>query len=1113
MRFHLEATPDELNEKGEELIKSLVESIAPFSHDLAEKLEKALPERKVALKDRALDELHAKTKEEYQKTVAAMLGAIGKVITGAGNGLKEYPERIERTFALRPPLDKGEKLDNDLDYSLDNDLVKDFSSGGGERPGHKYIKREGEPGNYEYTYADGSHSHSPGGKAGQVPETAQPQTSMHPSLVSHASTFQSTPVSEQHAQYFKDANTGLLNERGADAQPHDPQRPMTARFSMEGFKALNDKFGHDVPDGALRLMANVLSAQIPDGIKRGGDLEGDVRDQAHAQEIANAMATALDPSGRIKVTVTAVPRGEDHKATLEKLDTKHKAFKDAEVKAGRLGDRLKVPKYFEGHPNPDEAMKPIADAMGAAKAGQNAKLTESHAQAYQQIGPEEAFKRIHTEDTGLLTNEGFQKTLADHPDHFAVSADLRGIGIFNKFFGRDATDEIMWIFNRVIAKHGGDMHAAHLHGDEYAAHHADEKTMRDLFSKIKERTDKIYLIMDIGNGKTIVKKGLQFAYGLNKDFTKADKEELPRAKKEQGDVTEPETIEADELRRRIEKLESEGYDIARVGGKVRKGSGGNDGSVEKGSGGTPSESRATGTEQVTKAEKMDNDLQKAGGPYIGPRGGKWADSQHTIAWKEQTGHAAIPGEIHEQAHSAVKDEVIPAANRAVAVGADPSSLKYVGAGGEGIIFTDKSGWAYRVLRTDDPAKREEKVKVEQDAVAALKGTPAEKYMAPQFHVDPKQGVIVRAMIEGHPGGWGTKGLREAFEVIETELNKQDFSSPEYKEDSFIVPDDGGPPVMVDIGFLHLRGKREAKQVTEIVNRGDPAAIDLLDQPFAIRNLYYDGVMGLKDALSLTAKIKDLKPDWSENDYKNHIATLQSTAKDKGEELPQESNPEAAKKAGLGTEREPKSPEVPEKNTKFVYHVVGKDWKPGDPLIPFSSQHSWDSKTAKKISKKWDEYESDPYSYYQTEGTYVHFHSTLKEAQEHKEELAPKSRILKIDTTGLEISAGKEYPHPTSYNEVPASSIEIVNLKKPKAGPALTLTPPTDEPKKRVTKRTPVKAKPNPETAPLPGQKFLFDKQKEVKVKPSQLAMFGGVPPEEQAKPDTNPVLPGQKKLF
>lgn len=35
-----------------------------------------------------------------------------------------------------------------------------------------------------------------------------------------------------------------------------------------------------------------------------------------------------------------------------------------------------------------------------------------------------------------------------------------------------------------------------------------------------------------------------------------------------------------------------------------------------------------------------NDLSKAGGPYIGPKGGKWADAKHTIPWKEGSKNGA-----------------------------------------------------------------------------------------------------------------------------------------------------------------------------------------------------------------------------------------------------------------------------------------------------------------------------------------------------------------------------------------------------------------------------------------------------------------------------------------
>ena len=36
----------------------------------------------------------------------------------------------------------------------------------------------------------------------------------------------------------------------------------------------------------------------------------------------------------------------------------------------------------------------------------------------------------------------------------------------------------------------------------------------------------------------------------------------------------------------------------------------------------------------TVREQRLEELRKSGGPFIGPRGGKWADAQHTIPWKE-----------------------------------------------------------------------------------------------------------------------------------------------------------------------------------------------------------------------------------------------------------------------------------------------------------------------------------------------------------------------------------------------------------------------------------------------------------------------------------------------
>jgi DNA-binding ferritin-like protein len=38
--------------------------------------------------------------------------------------------------------------------------------------------------------------------------------------------------------------------------------------------------------------------------------------------------------------------------------------------------------------------------------------------------------------------------------------------------------------------------------------------------------------------------------------------------------------------------------------------------------------------RVSRRDRLEKALFKSGGPYIGPRGGKWADARHTIAWQE-----------------------------------------------------------------------------------------------------------------------------------------------------------------------------------------------------------------------------------------------------------------------------------------------------------------------------------------------------------------------------------------------------------------------------------------------------------------------------------------------
>jgi hypothetical protein len=80
VRLRIEATPDELANKSESLIKALADAIGPAAPDLAEALKKALPKSTAKLIQPALREMHEVTRKEYEKRLNWMLKDIGKVL-------------------------------------------------------------------------------------------------------------------------------------------------------------------------------------------------------------------------------------------------------------------------------------------------------------------------------------------------------------------------------------------------------------------------------------------------------------------------------------------------------------------------------------------------------------------------------------------------------------------------------------------------------------------------------------------------------------------------------------------------------------------------------------------------------------------------------------------------------------------------------------------------------------------------------------------------------------------------------------------------------------------------------------------------------------------------
>jgi len=80
MRFRLEATPQELESKGDALLKALIDEFHDVDHDLAERLEKSLPPKEPVLKYPVLRAIHKKTAQAYDAMLQAMLVDIGKVL-------------------------------------------------------------------------------------------------------------------------------------------------------------------------------------------------------------------------------------------------------------------------------------------------------------------------------------------------------------------------------------------------------------------------------------------------------------------------------------------------------------------------------------------------------------------------------------------------------------------------------------------------------------------------------------------------------------------------------------------------------------------------------------------------------------------------------------------------------------------------------------------------------------------------------------------------------------------------------------------------------------------------------------------------------------------------
>lgn len=132
MKLHVEATPQELLEKGTSLVKSIGNILRPVSPDLADALIKALPKKESELKFPVLREIQKQTEAEYEAQMKLMLKDIGKVLDGkpilekSGGPYQESPDYTGEI------LDTEEKRYERIKQELINRgyVASDFEQGG-----------------------------------------------------------------------------------------------------------------------------------------------------------------------------------------------------------------------------------------------------------------------------------------------------------------------------------------------------------------------------------------------------------------------------------------------------------------------------------------------------------------------------------------------------------------------------------------------------------------------------------------------------------------------------------------------------------------------------------------------------------------------------------------------------------------------------------------------------------------------------------------------------------------------------------------------------------------------------------------------------------------------
>lgn len=148
-------------------------------------------------------------------------------------------------------------------------------------------------------------------------------------------------------------------------------------------------------------------------------------------------------------------------------------------------------------------------------------------------------------------------------------------------------------------------------------------------------------------------------------------------------------------------------------------------------------------------------------------------------------------------------------------------LEYVGAGMYGIVLCDKNDHAWKIARLAGTDRDEEfmleSAASEYEWLRDAAGTSIAKNVAKVYRLHPEEIILERECVRGRAGGWNDgKALSKLHHEIYEVMEKEGWTAPEFKENSYVIKDDG-TPVLVDISMAMRVGMNLAGWVEDVLN--------------------------------------------------------------------------------------------------------------------------------------------------------------------------------------------------------------------------------------------------------------------------------------------------------